>query len=432
MKEFGSEIIKELGKSIRRLKKGRFEIFSIGSFRGGKSIIEIYETNPLIKLSISELFIVGNNYYDKGLYDRAIKIYEEIIGADSKNVAALNNLGISYLDKNNYEKAKLFLDMAFNINPKDIDALMNLGAYYIETKEFDQALLCFEELLLIKSDDVYILKMLGTIYANLERYSDAEIQLERALEFSPNDVELLNNLGVIADKVGKIIDSLQYFSRLFFLDQNFEFARKNVEVLVEERNLCNIRVKIDDIALSVGQEFRVLFQLNGEEHIPKNAIIEYGFFGKKQLVKYYIPKFKEEIGGFLILFDDTDDHNFILSNSTQNIEYLLNCDKNKEFKKTGFKNEVQFNIKLVEVNSKEKIILKFPIIKISKEDFKSIKNLDLKNNKKLEDNKYIERLVMKNQNLAYFTFSFELDKKTEEFKGYDASFNFRRGEGAYW
>lgn len=110
----------------------------------------------------------------------------------------------------------------------------------------------------------------------------------------------------------------------------------------------------------------------------------------------------------------------------------MNCDKNKEFKKTGFKNEVQFNIKLVEVNSKEKIILKFPIIKISKKDFKSIKNIDLKNTKKLEDNKYIKRLVIKNQNIANITFTFELDKKTEEFNGYDTSFNFRRGEGAYW
>lgn len=316
MKEFNSEVIKQLRKPIRRLKKGRFELFSKGSFGEGNSIIEIYETNPLIKLSIPELFIVGNNYYDKRLYDKAIKIYEEIIGTDSNNVAALNNLGISYLDKNNYEKAILFLEMAYNINPEDIDALMNLGAYYVETKEFDQALIYFEKLDLIKTDDVYILKMLGTIYANIERYDEAVIQLERALEISPNDVELLNNLGVITNKVGKIFDSLQYFSRILFLDQNFEIARKNVEELVEERNLCNIRVKIDGITLSIGQEFRVLFQLNGEEHIPKNAIIEYGFFGKKQLVKYYIPKFKEEIGGFFILFDEANNFDFILSNST--------------------------------------------------------------------------------------------------------------------
>lgn len=432
MKRIESEFSKLLGKAYLRLKKGRYEIFPARSFRKERAIIDLYETNPYITLTTPELFIVGNNYYKKSSFDKAIKIFNKIISQDSKNIAALNNLGISYLEINNYEKAKIFLDMAININPEDSDTLMNLGAYYIEIRDYPRALVCFNKLFDKEPEDIYILKVLGTIYANLEEYDNAKLHLERALEFSPNDMDILNNLGVIADIGGNIIKSLQIFSRISFLNQNYEFSIRNVEVLIEERKLCNIKAIIDDYKLSIGQDFQVLFKLDGEEYIPKNAIIEYGFFGKIQLVKYFIPGFKEDVGGFIVYFDEKINPNFILFNEVNHIEYLLNCDKNVDFKKAGFKREVQFDLQLAKINNEDSIYLSFPLIKISKMDFKSLINLDLKNINNLNDNEYIKNLIKENQEIACIEFQFKLDEKTQEYNGYDSTFHLRRGEGVYW
>lgn len=76
-----------------------------------------------------EVANVCNKY---GLYDLAIKLFREILAADSSRYYLVKKLGIAYYRNGNYSKAVQILEDAIERYGEDVDTLLSLAKAYLE------------------------------------------------------------------------------------------------------------------------------------------------------------------------------------------------------------------------------------------------------------------------------------------------------------
>ena len=84
----------------------------------------------------------GNNYLEKGDFDKAIKKYQEANLKKSAEPGIIYNLGKGFYGKNDYEKATVFFDQAAELaeDPNlKADSYFNAGNSYLAMKKPDKA-----------------------------------------------------------------------------------------------------------------------------------------------------------------------------------------------------------------------------------------------------------------------------------------------------
>lgn len=75
---------------------------------------------------IIDLLEKASNFYGKGEFDRAEKIYIEIISKDKRNIRAYKGLGKIYKRQRNFKYAKSSYEQALKIEPEDKEARQKL------------------------------------------------------------------------------------------------------------------------------------------------------------------------------------------------------------------------------------------------------------------------------------------------------------------
>jgi len=83
----------------------------------------------------SELFSNGNQAYEKGNYDQAVKLYSQIIQRKTVNGYVYFNLANAYFKKGEIARAVLFYEKAKKILPRDKDIQQNLEYALERTKD---------------------------------------------------------------------------------------------------------------------------------------------------------------------------------------------------------------------------------------------------------------------------------------------------------
>ncbi|WP_460177802.1 tetratricopeptide repeat protein [Thermodesulfovibrio hydrogeniphilus] len=88
-------------------------------------------------LTAEEHLMMGLSREKAGLFDEAIKHYEEASKSDARGFLFLGNL---YLSQNKYEEAEKNYKKAINKNDKLADAYNNLAwLYYLQERKLDEA-----------------------------------------------------------------------------------------------------------------------------------------------------------------------------------------------------------------------------------------------------------------------------------------------------
>ena len=75
----------------------------------------------------------------KNIYEKDIKIQDEVLRIDSQNESAWTNKGLALYNLTKYDDALTAYDKAIEINPKDSDAWKNKGDALYQLKKYDEA-----------------------------------------------------------------------------------------------------------------------------------------------------------------------------------------------------------------------------------------------------------------------------------------------------
>lgn len=169
-------------------------------------------------------FVLGNLYFNKGLYSEAEKMYLKAIAINRLNGPAYNNLGNLYLKIGKKDEAiEIFKAGLFTGYSKLFN---NLAIIFASEKDFKLAEYYLKEGIKKSPDDIELYLNLSVVLSRMDNWQESRLWLEKALELEPENEKVLLNLGIVYIKLNnfkKAFELLQKGANKY--PQNKEFMK---------------------------------------------------------------------------------------------------------------------------------------------------------------------------------------------------------------
>ncbi len=172
----------ELSILQNKLKNNLFDEVIIKA----KSLLKKYRHERKILNGIPMLYnIISLAYQSKLDYNNSIKIMEEALKLNPKNIYYLNNMGISLHKSNNFIEAEKYFERALKINPNYINVLNNYANLKKDLDKVDEAIKYYEKSVNINNNILITNYNLSSMYIQKGEYDKAIIHLKKTLEINP-------------------------------------------------------------------------------------------------------------------------------------------------------------------------------------------------------------------------------------------------------
>jgi tetratricopeptide (TPR) repeat protein len=131
-------------------------------------------------------------------FDRAEKVYEQIVKLDPRSAEAHSDLGLALYMLSLYSRATTELNKALELNPNLDRTRILLALSYFNTGELDRAIPLLEKAYRAKKDDPIVAAHLGLAYLRREKDDEALVVLSHWVELEPNSADALYFKGKAA------------------------------------------------------------------------------------------------------------------------------------------------------------------------------------------------------------------------------------------
>ena len=157
--------------------------------------IENYNMAILLNPVFSEAYFNrALSYYQLKNFDKSIADYTKSMELDPQNPIIYNNRGDAFYRKQDFQSAVKDYDRAISFNPNYLKAFYNRGLSYASIEEYEKAVEDFSKVIQLKADfaEAYHLRGLAHEYAG--SIANATADYEKALELNPELTEAKTHL----------------------------------------------------------------------------------------------------------------------------------------------------------------------------------------------------------------------------------------------
>ena len=152
---------------------------------------------PPAPTSVEKLISEANEAYMNKDFESAVRLYQDALRAEPKNVTALIGLGITRQRENKHADAEVSLQKALAYDPTNEPASFALGVTYFKQERWKDAMTYFEKSLAKRPDNASGRHYLGIIATKLNLIERAEREFKTALAIDPAYGEAHFNLAVL-------------------------------------------------------------------------------------------------------------------------------------------------------------------------------------------------------------------------------------------
>ena len=186
------DILNKLGQAHQQKRlagKSEEQPAKIDTFKSKKTLDEMPGLEREQDLSIEELYDRGISYYDKGMIDKAIEEFKEVLELDPDDIETHYHLGNAYADKEIFDEAISIYKKVIEKNPEFIDAYLSLSTLYLDMDMVDEAISLCNQAISANPDDSFLCFHLGEAYVRNEQYEEAITAFNKAISINPMDPE---------------------------------------------------------------------------------------------------------------------------------------------------------------------------------------------------------------------------------------------------
>ncbi len=191
-----NDILNKLGQAHQQKRsagKSKDTTPKIDTFKSEKALDktpDLTEADKIAqKASIEMLLRKGASFYDKGMIDKAIETFKEVLEIDHEDQEAHYNLGNAYADKGMFDESIEMYKKAVENNPEFVDAYLNLGTLYLDMDLIDEAISLCKQAVKANPNDPFLCFHLGEAYALNLQYKEAIAAYNDAMSKNPMDPE---------------------------------------------------------------------------------------------------------------------------------------------------------------------------------------------------------------------------------------------------
>ncbi|MBU0532802.1 AAA family ATPase [Candidatus Micrarchaeota archaeon] len=157
--------------------------------------IENYNMGILLNPVFSEAYFNrALSYYQLKNFDKSISDYTKSVELDPQNPIIYNNRGDAFYRKQDFQSAIKDYDKAINLNPNYLKAFYNRGLSYASVEEYEKAVEDFTKVIKLKPDFAEAYHLRGLAYEYAGSLSNAVVDYEKALELNPELTEAKTHL----------------------------------------------------------------------------------------------------------------------------------------------------------------------------------------------------------------------------------------------
>ncbi|HEX2067353.1 MAG TPA: tetratricopeptide repeat-containing serine protease family protein [Nitrososphaeraceae archaeon] len=170
---------------------------------GGSQVL-----TPSHTLDSERIVDLGNTYYEKHEYTKAIEQYNIILN-DANYVRAWYNKGLALENLGKHQEAIACYDKALEIDPNAAPVCNNKGNALANMRQYGEAIACYDKALEIDPNYVDAWYNKGIALANLRKYEEAIKQFDEALKLYPDYVDAWTNKGNTLLILGKYEEAIK-------------------------------------------------------------------------------------------------------------------------------------------------------------------------------------------------------------------------------
>jgi SpoVK/Ycf46/Vps4 family AAA+-type ATPase len=157
--------------------------------------IENYNMAILLNPVFSEAYFNrALSYYQLKNFDKSIADYTKSMELDPQNPIIYNNRGDAFYRKQDFQSAVKDYDKAIQLNPNYLKAFYNRGLSYASIEEYEKAVEDFTKVIKLKADFAEAYHLRGLAYEYAGTISSAIVDYEKALELNPELTEAKTHL----------------------------------------------------------------------------------------------------------------------------------------------------------------------------------------------------------------------------------------------
>ena len=176
-----------------------------------------------------ELYFTGIKLYNEKKYQKALKVFEELIHKDPQNGDSFANISVIKKIEKKYDEAFKYLNSAIKINPKNSQYHTNMGNLFRDVGSYKNSI------------DSYL----------------------KAIEINPEDANTFNNLAITYEKTGDENKAIEYYKKAIIIDNTMVKAINNIGILLYKQKKYQDAIDVFDLALKTDPEYYDVYSNKG-------------------------------------------------------------------------------------------------------------------------------------------------------------------------
>ena len=159
-------------------------------------------------------------------YQQAIKLLQEVLQDNPKNIKALILLQAAFNKAEDYERSIVQGEHVLKIDPNNQTAYYNLAVAYSRLERYEYVISNYESLLSLSPENIEANVQLGIVFAEQGRYEEAIGPLEKALQLKGEHSFLLQTLGICNMRLERYEQAVDAFVRIIKTEKTPELLAK--------------------------------------------------------------------------------------------------------------------------------------------------------------------------------------------------------------
>jgi len=177
----------------------------------------------------------GNDYYERGEYDKAIENYNMAVLLNPVFSEAYFNRALSYYQLKNFEKAIADYTKAAELDPHNPFIYNNRGDAYYRLQDYNSAIKDYDKAIQINNNYLKAYYNRGLSYASLEDYDKAIEDFSKVIELKPDFAEAYHLRGLAKEYNSDLDGAAADYEQALKLNPELTEAKQHLDSVKEKK-----------------------------------------------------------------------------------------------------------------------------------------------------------------------------------------------------
>lgn len=244
----------------------------------------LFETPEEDFIIVSELiFNIAQLKHSQNNIDLAIRLYQQVLEIDAKNIPTYLNLAQLFTQQSNFDEAVYLWQKLISIQPNLIISYENLGLLWQNIYEYHDAIAIYKQGLNIEANNIHILSNLSHCYIKINQLSSAKELLLKIIKIEPNFYQGYGELGYIYLLENNLNLAIELWQKLInnqslVFDKYLHWYQKEIKPFIQNNESIELNINLINSLQNKENQAEILLNIAHLLFQQKNYLLAINYY----------------------------------------------------------------------------------------------------------------------------------------------------------